>query len=92
MVGPKKNHNIGGTVDLRLEYGLDKLSTLRLLRSISLRDMVEIMDNAEVDWMLEHWKSLTLFNGRLNTWDSSTRGALVKRLERHGIKVVQYVH
>ncbi|KAK3823251.1 MAG: hypothetical protein J3Q66DRAFT_331249, partial [Benniella sp.] len=87
MVGPKKQHNIGGTVDLRLEYGLEKLSTLRLLRSITLRDMVERMDKAGVDWMLEHWKSLMMFNGRLNTLDSNMREALVKRLERYGIKV-----
>ncbi|KAF9347779.1 hypothetical protein BGX34_002891 [Mortierella sp. NVP85] len=91
MLGPKKHHNIGGTVDLRLEYGLDKLSTLRLLRFVSLRDMVEKMDNAEVDWMLEHWKSLTLFNGRLNTWDSSTREALETKLEGYGIRLLRYI-
>jgi hypothetical protein len=90
MLGPRKHYNIGGTVNLKLEYGLDKLSTLRLLRLISLRDMVERIDNAEVDWMLEHWKSLALFTGRLNTWDSSTREALETRLKGHGIHVALY--
>jgi hypothetical protein len=87
MTGPETQYNIGETVELRLEYGLDKLSTLRLLRSITHRHMVERMDKAEVDWMLEHWKSLTLFEGPLGTNDDT----LVRRLERHGIKVVQNV-
>ncbi|KAK3823252.1 MAG: hypothetical protein J3Q66DRAFT_331252, partial [Benniella sp.] len=68
MTGPRKQYNIGGTVDLRLEYGPDKLSTLRLLRSISLFDMVERMDNAEVDWMLEHWKCLNVGGEVGETW------------------------
>ncbi|KAK3823249.1 MAG: hypothetical protein J3Q66DRAFT_331246 [Benniella sp.] len=85
MLGPRKQYNIGGTVELTIEYGLHKLSTLRLLRSITHRPMVERMDEAEVDWILEHWKSLILFHGLLSD------GTLVRRLERHGIKVAQYI-
>ncbi|KAK3823261.1 MAG: hypothetical protein J3Q66DRAFT_424896 [Benniella sp.] len=77
----------GATVDLRLEYGLDKLSTLRRLHTVILSDSVhEKMSDAEVDWILEHWKSLTRFNGRLNTHDFSVAQALRQRLKEHGIQ------
>ncbi|KAK3823264.1 MAG: hypothetical protein J3Q66DRAFT_397726 [Benniella sp.] len=76
----------GFSVDLRIESGLDKLFTLGRLRSVVLNDIVERMDVAEVDWMLEHWKSLMVFRGKLNTYDDAIRGALKERLGRHGIK------
>ncbi|KAF9363539.1 hypothetical protein BGX34_003859 [Mortierella sp. NVP85] len=76
----------GFSVDLRIESGLDKLFTLGRLRFVVLNDIVERMDVAEVDWMLEHWKSLMIFRGKLNTYDDAIRGALKERLERHGIK------
>ncbi|KAK3823246.1 MAG: LOW QUALITY PROTEIN: hypothetical protein J3Q66DRAFT_331240 [Benniella sp.] len=84
MLGPRKQYNI---VELTIEYGLHKLSTLRLLRSITHRPMVERMGDTEVDWMLEHWKSLTVFDGDLNTHDPALRGALQRRMKKHGIKV-----
>jgi len=47
------------------------------------------MGDAEVDWILGHWKRLMMFNRRLNTLYEKMRGALVERLERHGIDVVR---
>ncbi|KAF9347778.1 hypothetical protein BGX34_002890 [Mortierella sp. NVP85] len=86
--GPEERGNYE-TVDLRLEYGLHKLSTLRLLRSITLRNTREWMGDAEVDWILRHWKNLMVFDGRLHMYNERLRGALVKRLEGHEIDVVR---
>ncbi|KAK3823248.1 MAG: hypothetical protein J3Q66DRAFT_331244 [Benniella sp.] len=87
MVGPERQHNIGGTVDMKIGYGLDKLSTLQLLDSVRFRKMTWSMGDMEVDWMLEHWKSLTLFMGSPKMFDDTVREALVKRIKRHGILV-----
>ncbi|KAK3823262.1 MAG: hypothetical protein J3Q66DRAFT_437653 [Benniella sp.] len=73
-------------VDLRIEKGLHRLSTLRLLRSVILHDIVERMGDVDVEWMLEHWKSLAEFRGSLNTYDDKIRRALENKLEGHGIK------
>ncbi|KAK3823253.1 MAG: hypothetical protein J3Q66DRAFT_424881 [Benniella sp.] len=87
MMGHEGHNNLGAKVDLRLENGLDKLSTLRLLRSLTLRDMIGRMGDAEVEWMLEHWKSLTFFSGALNTHNEAFNETLQERLKRGGIKV-----
>ncbi|KAK3823265.1 MAG: hypothetical protein J3Q66DRAFT_424904 [Benniella sp.] len=81
IVGPS---GFAGTVDLRIENGLAKLSTLKRLRTITARDIVERMGDAEVDWMLEHWKHLEVFNGQLNK-DRTVGNALRKRLREHGV-------
>ncbi|KAK3823247.1 MAG: hypothetical protein J3Q66DRAFT_437640 [Benniella sp.] len=88
MTGPDRQYGPCGKVDLRLEIGLDKLSTLWLLRSIDLYNVLQCLGDAEVDWISEHWKSLTLFRGRLFGHGNAVSEAWGKRLNRHGIKVV----
>jgi hypothetical protein len=76
----------GGEVDLRIQSGLDKLSTLRQLHTVIAYDVVEMMGDAEVDWILDHWKCLTVFSGKMNTCDAVGK-ALRRRMWDHGISV-----
>jgi len=73
------------TVDLRLENGLDKLSTLRSLRVIMFEYLIQKMGEKEVEWMLEHWKSLERINGKCNGVDPVMQDKLVQLLEEHGV-------
>ncbi|KAK3823255.1 MAG: hypothetical protein J3Q66DRAFT_331260 [Benniella sp.] len=79
--GPDLQH---GVVDLRIDYGLGKLSTLRRLYAFTIWQMDQRMGDPEVDWILEHWRSLTIFTGSLNT-DPAVDQALRERLKGHGI-------
>jgi len=71
--------------DLRLENGLDKLSTLRLLRVLDFKKARQKMEEQEIEWMIEHWKSLDEIHGGLNLWDHHLEMLLVGRLREHGI-------
>ncbi|KAK3810184.1 MAG: hypothetical protein J3Q66DRAFT_352325 [Benniella sp.] len=64
--------------DLRLEYGLGKLSTLRLLRTFSFGVSKQKMREQEVDWILDHWKSLDRIKGEINC-------TLKEQLKQHGV-------
>ncbi|KAK3823267.1 MAG: hypothetical protein J3Q66DRAFT_331279 [Benniella sp.] len=77
----------GGNIDLRIRRGLDKLSTLRQLHTVIAYDVVEKMEDAEVNWILDHWKRLTVFSGKLNTCDAVGK-ALRRRMWDHGISVI----
>ncbi|KAF9997791.1 hypothetical protein BGZ65_006638, partial [Modicella reniformis] len=70
-------------LDLRLESGLDKLSSLRLLRVIEFPSTKQSMDEQEIDWILEHWKFLRRIDGVLNAFDPDINKALRQRLEQH---------
>ncbi|KAF9347120.1 hypothetical protein BGX34_003389 [Mortierella sp. NVP85] len=85
MVGPLRRNFFGGTIDLRIESGLDRLSTLGRLSTFRICQMDQRMEHAEVDWMLKHWKNLTVFDGLLNNNDMSLNDELAERLEKHGI-------
>ncbi|KAK3810182.1 MAG: hypothetical protein J3Q66DRAFT_352321 [Benniella sp.] len=74
-------------LDLRLERGLGKLSTLRLLRVLDFDSAIQRMGEQEVDWMLKHWKSLDRIYGRLNTMEPGVHQALTERLRVHGVEV-----
>ncbi|KAK3810169.1 MAG: hypothetical protein J3Q66DRAFT_64061 [Benniella sp.] len=75
------------TVDLRLENGLDKLSTLRSLRVIDFDNSIQKMGEKEIEWVLEHWTSLDMIIGRCNRADSVIQDKLMKLLREHGVKV-----
>ena len=62
--------------DLRLEHGIGKLSTLRLLRTFSFGIAKQEMREQEVDWILDHWKSLDRIKGTLNTIDPEINSTL----------------
>ncbi|KAF9363540.1 hypothetical protein BGX34_003860 [Mortierella sp. NVP85] len=80
--------HLGGHVDLRIQSGLDKLSTLRELHTVIAYDVVEMMGDAEVDWIVNHWKRLRVFNGKLNTCDAVGE-ALRRRMWDRGISVIR---
>ena len=68
-------------VDLRLENRLDKLSTLRALRTIIFENSVPRMGEREIEWMLEHWKSLEKISGKLHDEEPEVQAALEQILE-----------
>ncbi|KAG0226492.1 hypothetical protein BGX31_007276 [Mortierella sp. GBA43] len=72
---------------LRLECGLDKLSTLRSLHTIDFEYTSQTMKHPEIDWILEHWRSLRSMKGTRNSFDPTTEEALTRRLKDHGIDV-----
>ncbi|KAK3810168.1 MAG: hypothetical protein J3Q66DRAFT_352304 [Benniella sp.] len=74
-------------LDLRLENGLDKLSTLRSLRSIRVKNSIQKMGEKEIEWMLEHWTSLDKILGKCNGVDPVMQDKLVQLLKEHGVKV-----
>ncbi|KAI8348144.1 hypothetical protein B0O80DRAFT_502273 [Mortierella sp. GBAus27b] len=57
-------------IDLRLQNGLDKLSTLRALQTIDLGTSKQKMGRQEIIWMSEHWRCLERVHGILNQSDS----------------------
>ncbi|KAI8346121.1 hypothetical protein B0O80DRAFT_247375 [Mortierella sp. GBAus27b] len=89
LVGLEELHFQGKYQGLkpRLECGLGKLSTLRSLHTITFEDSPQIVGRPEIDWILEHWKSLMTIKGMLNSSGPSTDGALIRRLKDHGIDV-----
>ncbi|KAK3814145.1 MAG: hypothetical protein J3Q66DRAFT_371079 [Benniella sp.] len=72
------------TVTLKLEYGLGKLQTLRALDSVMLGNSLQEMEDQEIDWMLEHWKSLRYIRGEL-CLEEHRKQALTARLKEHGV-------
>ncbi|KAK3810167.1 MAG: hypothetical protein J3Q66DRAFT_443713 [Benniella sp.] len=75
------------SVDLRLTYGLGKLSTLRWLRYIAFNFSHQRMGEQEMDWILEHWTSLEMVRGRLDGLDDVVGNELSQRLRDRGIDV-----
>ncbi|KAK3823270.1 MAG: hypothetical protein J3Q66DRAFT_397732 [Benniella sp.] len=77
-----------GNIDLRIQYGLGKLSTLRRLRAIISHGTVQRMGDAEVDWILKQWERLEVFKAELNI-DETIEEPLRKRMQDHGIGVIR---
>ncbi|KAK3810173.1 MAG: hypothetical protein J3Q66DRAFT_64104 [Benniella sp.] len=76
------------SVDLRLQNGLDKLSTLRSLRVIEFRGSTQKMGKKEIVWMLEHWRSLEMIRGKLNVAEPWVQDKLVRILKGRGVRTV----
>ncbi|KAF9981789.1 hypothetical protein BGZ65_003573 [Modicella reniformis] len=74
-----------GSIDLRLENGLEKLSTLRALRIITFKGTEQRMGEREIDWILEYWTNLECVYGTLNEWELQIDKRLKERLQMHGI-------
>jgi hypothetical protein len=72
-------------MDLRLEYGLGKLSTLRSLEFISWGVSKQWMGEQECQWILDHWKCLEYVLGALNELDPEMEDLLHDRLKEHNI-------
>ncbi|KAK3810181.1 MAG: hypothetical protein J3Q66DRAFT_404945 [Benniella sp.] len=76
------------TVDMRLENGLGKLSTMRALQSLDFEFSEQRMENQEIDWILEHWRCLEWVHGILNKQDPEVDRTLRKRLRSHGMMAI----
>jgi hypothetical protein len=74
-------------LDLRLEMGLGKLSTLQVLRDIHFQDIEQMMGEKDIEWMLEHWKCLSRVYGVLNNESHEANEALGEMLRSHNIVV-----
>jgi len=79
----------GLMLDLRLEHGLERLSSLRSLRFLDLsHTTMQTMRQLEIDWMVKHWKNLERVLGKLNTKSPAHDTMLKMRLKGRGIVAV----
>ena len=77
--------------DMTLTHDLDKLSSLRRLRILDIRNLKAKIGEAEVDWMAHEWSRLKVVRGNLNCdLGSSEARALVTRLKCKRPDVVYY--
>ncbi|KAI8348086.1 hypothetical protein B0O80DRAFT_429803 [Mortierella sp. GBAus27b] len=74
-------------LDLRLEMGLGKLSTLQVLRDIHFQGIEQMMGEKDIEWMLEHWKCLSRVYGVLNNESREANEALGEMFRSHNIVV-----
>ncbi|KAG0228284.1 hypothetical protein BGX31_006633 [Mortierella sp. GBA43] len=72
-------------LDLRLKYGLGKLSTLQSLRHINWGISDQWMGEQECQWMLDNWMCLKYVSGRLNASDFKLDDLLSDRLRKQRI-------
>lgn len=89
-VGSASGGVVGGprfreAFDLRLESGLDALSTLRSLRTISFGDTEQRMGEQEINWIMDNWWGLEEMHGELDLHRGDK--VLEKQLRKHGIVV-----
>ncbi|KAK3810254.1 MAG: hypothetical protein J3Q66DRAFT_405010 [Benniella sp.] len=75
------------SIDLRLENDLGRLWNLRRLRHISFTYTKQKMGEQEINWILEHWRSLELLFGVLNYESPFMERRLKQRLHNHGLIV-----
>ncbi|KAF9101796.1 hypothetical protein BGX27_011328 [Mortierella sp. AM989] len=82
----------GKTVDLRLEAGLDQLSGLVNLQSLTFGgDMEQQIGVQEVRWMVQHWQRLKHLVGTLNG-DDSVIDEMKATLKASDISITKSIH
>ncbi|KAG0243766.1 hypothetical protein BGX31_010235 [Mortierella sp. GBA43] len=75
-------------VDMRLDNGLGKLSTLRTLQSLDWGIASQRMGEQEIEWMLQHWRCLERVRGKaFNAQDHGLDKLLERRLQDDGVEV-----
>jgi hypothetical protein len=67
------------TLDIRLKAGLGKLSTLSRLQFFGFGNSFQVTSEAEILWILEHWKSLKTVVGQLDVGSSAALKAMSDR-------------
>ncbi|KAF9916832.1 hypothetical protein FBU30_001140 [Linnemannia zychae] len=70
------------TLDIRLKAGLGELSALTKIRFIGFGNSFQITGEAEILWMLEHWKNLKTVVGQL---DSFRRSEALRAMTLRGV-------
>ncbi|CAO3564957.1 unnamed protein product [Mortierella alpina] len=73
-------------LELRLDRGLGRLSTLDRLKRLYIDKTWQLMEAEDYTWMLDHWPKLEVVDGRVNIdeWkiNSDFQSALRKKNER----------
>jgi len=78
-------HGLG----LCLGSGLEQLTTLTRLVELDFINTVQKMTMKDVEWMIEHWKSLKDVRGRLNSEDEAECQRMRARFQEAGITALQ---
>lgn len=68
----------------RLDQGLERLSTLTLLRKLTLNKKGQDLVLEDLEWMFNHWPLLETLAGNFSS-DPSTQELLVAMVEKRGI-------
>lgn len=76
----------GRTLDLRLDEGLDTLSTLKQLESFSFKSYHQQMKMSDIQWMITSWPRLRKLAGRFSS-DPDRFYEFKHTLNNHGIRV-----
>lgn len=71
-------------VDLGLEHGLDLLDPLKELLEFGV-EVHQSLSSTDVEWMIQHWPSLRIVRGQLNT-ETETRSSLSLSLDNAHIE------
>ncbi|KAF9994719.1 hypothetical protein BGZ80_010036 [Entomortierella chlamydospora] len=79
------NLRVNDYLDLRLESGLDKLSSLKRLRKLTLHNLNQMMQEKDVLWMVEAWPMLKAVYGDLHH-SFHVMTALERILNNHNIE------
>ncbi|KAF9981768.1 hypothetical protein BGZ75_006894 [Mortierella antarctica] len=73
-------------LELRLEKGLGRLSTLDRLKHLYIDKTLQLLERKDYTWMLDHWPNLEVVDGKVNIDDwkinSDFQSALRKKNER----------
>lgn len=78
-------------LDMTLAHGLDKLSSLKKLRSLNIRHLKAQMGDEEVDWLAHTWSRLEVLRGKLNCdLGTSEARALARRLKSKRPDILYY--
>ncbi|KAF9980320.1 hypothetical protein BGZ65_005244, partial [Modicella reniformis] len=88
-----------GLEELEIEFILDPstiyhvqplvFDQLRRLSVFTFRFMTQRMGMEEIEWMLQHWRSLAEVGGKLNRYDYNIDNKLRERLQDHGINCIE---
>ncbi|KAG0366150.1 hypothetical protein BC939DRAFT_146363 [Gamsiella multidivaricata] len=84
---PRDSHD---GIDLRLETGLDILSSLKLLDRLCFDGLWQQMEEKDVRWMVETWPLLERVEGRVHH-SNRRREELEKILKERSIALVSYM-
>ncbi|KAF8984505.1 hypothetical protein BGZ46_007872 [Entomortierella lignicola] len=74
-------------LNLSLEYGLEKLAGLTCLLQLCFQHSEQNIEMEEIDWMLEHWKSLEGVRGRPNG-NEDVNEAIMEKLKSNKVRLV----
>ncbi|KAI8345527.1 hypothetical protein B0O80DRAFT_504285 [Mortierella sp. GBAus27b] len=78
------------TITFQLRRGLGKLATLTGLRKLVLARDMQHLSMDDIEWMIQHWTSLTTIEGTLG-WNHDDPQVLINRLSAAGVRTQKLV-